>query len=586
MLGRGSLAEWLHLRLTDSQRQFVLWVVAGLACGFAAVLYHESIVGLFSWVREMSNAAGPFWGAAILIGAPTLGGLASGLIGTKIEKSAAGGGITQVKARYFLSFGVFRFREAFWRFVASALAVGSGNAMGPEGPTIHISAALASVIGRQFGLAKRKIQAMVPIGAAAGLSAAFNTPMAAMFFVFEELIGEITSRSIFGILIAVVLSAIVERTIVGEHALFILGLPAFQTSWWMLLCLPIAILAAVIGTAFVKTLLALRLRAREKRYAKFPLWLRPALAGAIIGLTGVVVLHLTGHDGVFSIGYDDLSEVLSGRLVVLSVLLILLVGKLFSYIAASTAGTSGGIFAPVLFFGGMIGAVVGVTGQELGFAYGNHVVGALALIGMGCMFASVIRCPLTSFMIVFEMTHNYTIMLPLMVGNIVAYALSVRWHALSLYDSMLLQDGITLRKMPACQGDQDWHSLPVQAIMTFDAATALDDLSAKENLERIGRIARNHHAYPVLGEAGKLAGIATHAELEELVKNGDNRPLAEILAGRRCVTVTSETSISDAARILVLEDVLEAPVVTPSDKTRLLGIVTLHDIARQQNAIE
>jgi CIC family chloride channel protein len=130
--------------------------------------------------------------------------------------------------------------------------VGSGNAMGPEGPTIHISAALASVIGRKFGLAKRKIQAMVPIGAAAGLSAAFNTPMAAMFFVFEELIGEITSRSIFGILIAVVLSAIVERTIVGEHALFILGLPAFETSWWMLLCLPIAILCAMIGTFFVR----------------------------------------------------------------------------------------------------------------------------------------------------------------------------------------------------------------------------------------------------------------------------------------------------------------------------------------------
>jgi CIC family chloride channel protein len=189
-------------------------------------------------------------------------------------------------------------------------------------------------------------------------------------------------------------------------------------------------------------------------------------------------------------------------------------------------------------------------------------------------------------MIVFEMTHNYTIMLPLMVGNIVAYALSVRWHALSLYDSMLLQDSISLKKMPVCQGDQDWHSLPVQAIMTFDVATALDDLCAKENLERVGRIARSHHAYPVLDASGKLAGIATHTELEELVKSGDKRPLAEVLAGRRCVTVTSETSISDAARILVLEDVLEAPVVTPSDKTRLLGIVTLHDIARQQNAIE
>jgi len=582
--GIGKLVEWLHLRLSENKRQFLIWVLAGLACGLAAVCYHESVVILFGWVRDLAAWAGTGWAVVVLVAAPTLGGLASGLIGTKIEKNAAGGGITQVKARYYLHFGVFRFREAFWRFVASALAVGSGNAMGPEGPTIHICSAVASGIGQMFGLAKRKIQAMVPVGAAAGLSAAFNTPMAALFFVFEELMGEVSSKSIFGILIAVVISAIVERTLVGEHTLFILGLPAFSTSWWMLLCIPIGIVCAAVGTFFVRTILKLRLKARETKAV--PLWLRPALSGALIGLIGVTVLNLTGHDGVFSIGYDDLSEVLSGRLLIPAVIALLLVGKFISYILATTAGTSGGIFAPVLFFGGMLGALVGIAGQRLGFGYNERVVGALALIGMGCMFASVIRCPLTSFMIVFEMTNNYTIMLPLMVGNIVAFLLSVRWHPISLYDSMLLQDGITLKRMPAYQGDQDWHSLPVKAIMTFDVASAKASLSARDNLDRIASAARFHHSYPVLDDSGKLVGMVTHAELEELAKNGNLSNVGELVTGRKLVAVSSEASISDVARILVLEDVLEAPVVPPGDNSRMLGIVTLHDIARQQNAIE
>ena len=574
----------LSLRLSDSQRQFLLWTLAGLACGLAAVAFHESITLLFDGVRAFSAWAGAGWGMLVLVAAPALGGLASGLIGEKIEKNAAGGGITQVKARYYLHFGVFRFREAVWRFIASALAVGSGNAMGPEGPTIHICAAVASGLGQYFGLAKRRVQQMVPIGAAAGLSAAFNTPMAALFFVFEELMGEVSPRSIFGILIAVVLSAIVERTILGEHALFVLSLPSFSTSWWMLLCVPIGILCAVVGTFFVRAILALRLRARQTKAVR-P-WLRPMLAGALVGLIGVSVLNLTGRDGVFSIGYDDLSEALNGRLLLPAVLVLLLVGKLVSYLLNSAAGTSGGIFAPVLFFGGMLGALAGVAGQILGFGYGGNVVGALALIGMGGMFASVIRCPLTSFMIVFEMTHNYTIMLPLMVGNIVAYALSARWHPIGLYDSMLLQDGITLRKMPAYQGDQDWHNLPVKAIMTFDVATADASLSAAANLDRISRLYRRHHAYPVLGADGMLVAVVTHAELEALAKDGDERALGGILSARKLVSVSSEASISDVARILVLEDVLEAPVVPSDGERRLLGIVTLHDIARQQNAIE
>lgn len=576
--------EWLRLHFSDNQRYFIIWVIAGLACGMTAVLYHEAIVTLFGWVRSLSRVFGDYTTYAILIAAPTIGGLISGIICSKIEPTAAGGGITQVKARYFLHFGVFRLREAFWRFVASAINVGSGMAMGPEGPTIHMCSAVASWIGQIFGLAKQRIQAMVPIGAAAGLSAAFNTPMAGMFFVFEELIGELSSRSIFGILIAVVLSAIVERTMLGEHALFTLGLPDFTTSWWMLLCIPIGIACAFIGTAFVKIILHLRVKARDRN--TIPTWIRPAISGLVVGLIGVVVLRLTGRDGVFSIGYEDLSDALNGDIIVPSVLVLLLVGKFFAYIAASAGNTSGGIFAPVLFIGGTAGALVGVGGLSAGLYDSHHIVGALALVGMGSMFASVIRCPLTSFMIVFEMTHNYTIMLPLMAGNIIAYVLSVHWHPLSLYDTMLVQDKITLKRMPAYQGEQDWHNLPVKAIMTFDVMTVRGDRSAAENLARIEKVARVHHAYPVINAEGSLQGMVTHGELERMAQEEGNPPILQLVGERRVVAISSETSIHDVARILVTEDVLQAPVIAPTEDKRMLGIVTLHDIARQQNAIE
>jgi CIC family chloride channel protein len=442
--------------------------------------------------------------------------------------------------------------------------------------------AVASRIGQYFGLAKHQVRMMVPVGAGAGLAAVFNAPLAGMFFVYEELIGELSSKALFGILIAVVTAAIVERTILGENPLFTLDLPNFETSWWMLLCIPLGIVCAALGTLFVRTLLALRQEVRHK--SSIPAWLRPALAGLMIGLAGVMAFQLTGHYGVFSTGYADLALALNGRLLVPYIVLILLVGKCFAYVVAATAGTSGGIFAPVLFMGGMTGALVGLCGQML-FGCGNDVVGAVALMGMGALFASVIRCPLASFMIVFEMTHNYTIMLPLMAGNIIAYVLSVRWHPIGLYDSMLLQDRITIRHMPAYQGGQDWHNLPVKAIMTFDVVSVDGAAGAAESLAKIAGEGRSHHAYPVLDQSGTPSGMITHSELEKLKASGSADPVMRHVDRERLVSVSPETSISDVARVLVRSDVLQVPVVQQAGG-KLLGIVTLHDIARQQNAIE
>ena len=195
---------------------------------------------------------------------------------------------------------------------------------------------------------------------------------------------------------------------------------------------------------------------------------------------------------------------------------------------------------------------------------------------------------MTSILIIFEMTRNYSLILPLMVGNLLAYVIAAKLRPVSIYDSLLLQDGIGLKKMPAYRGERDWRNLPVSTIMTHDCHTVAGELSAAENLRRIGSNGYKHHGYPVvLGEEGtRLAGVITHHELEEASAAGDERPVRELASRRKPIVLNPDNSIRDAANTLVVKDVLQAPVVSRKDPEKLLAIVTLHDIARQQNAIE
>jgi CIC family chloride channel protein len=575
--------EWMRLRLNDTQRYVIIWILSGLLCGFAAVLFHQAIDLVFKMVSAWAHVASsvsPIGLYGVLIIAPAIGGVLAGLIVRYIEPTAVGSGIPQTKERYYRHFGYFRLREAFWRFLAGALSVGSGNSLGREGPTVHICATIASVIGQVFGVAKKRVQAMVPIGMGAGIAAAFNTPMAAMFFVFEELMGDFSTKSMFGILLAVVIAAIVERTILGEHPAFALMLPQFHTDWWMLVALPLGIIAALFGVGFVSSILRFRQKMRDA--SRLPSWIRPGVGGLGVGMIGALVLWSTQHYGVFGIGYADLSMALNGRMLTLTVVLALFCGKFLATILAYGCGGSGGLFAPALFIGGFLGAIVGIIGQQV-FSFGNDVVGAISLLGMGAFFAAVIRCPLTSFMIIFELTRNYTLILPLMVGNSLAYMLALRWQPVAIYDALLLQDKISLKKSPSYQGAQDWQNLPIQTIMTFDPVTIRCEQSIDEGLASVRY--RKHHAYPVMNDAAQLCGMITHHELELLNQEDGTRLLQSILKKRAVVSVNPNQSIRDVAAVLVMKDVLQVPVVSATESTKLLGIVTLHDVARQQNAI-
>ncbi len=584
---RLTLPEYLRQHFTDTQRYLIIWIITGLACGLAAVAFHKSIDLVFHMVRDLVTWLGDgssgmtyfYLGAA-----PVIGGLLTGLVLVYLEPSASGSGIPQTKAQYYRDFGVIRLREAIYRFIVGTISVGFGMSLGREGPTVHICSAIASKIGQFFGLAKKRVQAMVPLGMGAGISAAFNTPMAAVFFVFEELLGDFSSKAFFGIFVTVVIAAAVQRLLIGEHPAFDIELGLITTDWWMLLAIPLGLFSALFGRGFVEGILQTRQYFRSM--GKIPAWVRPAIGGLGVGVVGVTVAWLTdGNMGIFGIGYGDLDAALNGRLTVIAVVALLFFGKIVATLLAYGSGGSGGLFAPTLFIGGMLGALVGLIAQPL-FNYSNEIVGAMALLGMGAFFAAVIRCPMTSIVIIWEMTGQYALILPLMVGNMLAWLLSGKLQPVPMYDALLLQDKINLKKMPHYKGDQDWRNLPVSTIMTFDPVELVQGKPIQSSLEHLEQTGSKHHAYPVMDAQGKLTGMVTHHELEEKVREEPEAVVAGCMKGRTLVTLQPETSIRDVAQTLVLQDVLQAPVVSSKDPQKLMGIVTLHDIARQQNAID
>jgi len=584
---RQSLPEYLRQHFTDTQRYLIIWIITGLACGLAAVAFHKSIDFVFHLFLQISHAFGEekrvYFYLALGLG-PVVGGLLTGLILTYVEPTASGSGIPRTKSQYYRDFGVIRLREGFYRFIVGTISVGSGMSLGREGPTVHICSAIASSIGQTFGLAKKRVQAMVPLGMGAGISAAFNAPMAAVFFVFEELLGDFSSKSFFGIFLAVVLAAAVQRLLVGEHPAFDIELGLISTDWWMLMALPLGLLSALFGKGFVEGILQTREFFRERM--PIPAWIKPGIGGLGVGVVGVAVAFFSdGNLGIFGVGYNDLDAALNGRFTLISIVAMLLFGKIIATVLAYSGGGSGGLFAPTLFIGGMLGALIGLLVQPL-FGYSSQIVGAMALLGMGTFFAAVIRCPMTSIVIIWEMTGQYALILPLMAGNILGWVISSKLQPVPLYDALLLQDKIDLKKMPHYKGDQDWRNLPISTIMSFDPAGVSAESLGREALKRINDEGNRHHAYPVVSSDGRLFGMITHHELEESVQAGSTKSIGEMISEQRLVKIKPETSIRDVAQTLVLDDVLQAPVVSSKDEHKLIGIVTLHDIARQQNAIE
>ena len=423
------------------RRDFFIYITIGLLCGGVAVIFHLSIRLVFDTLRTYQNQQMPWTMLSLMVIAPAIGGLFIGLIVQYVEPRAAGGGIPQTKEAYWNNNGILTIKEAFWRFILTVISLGSGGSLGREGPTVHLCASVASQIGQWLTLRKEIFQSMIPVGMGAGLAAAFNTPLAAITFVIEEvLLHDYKAKAIGGIIFASVTAAAVERLVLGSNPVYVVHLLPFDIDWWMLVCLPIGILGGISAHIFVTGLLSSR--QFFQNWKQCPNWGKPAIGGLAMGMTGTMIFVTTGHEGMFGLGYDDFTDTLSGNIFGI-ILLVLFVGKIIATILSYSSGGSGGIIAPSLYIGMMLGGSVGSLLIHF-FDLSNSIVGGTALLGMGAFFAGTIRVPFTSVLLVYEMTGNYSLILPLMFGNILAYNIAERLRPTPLHEALLIQNGIHL----------------------------------------------------------------------------------------------------------------------------------------------
>jgi CIC family chloride channel protein len=549
------LRAGLRFAPTEAQRLFALTVTIGMLCGLAAVAFHLMIAFFEEHLIEVaSSAPGHAW-IGWTIAVPIAGGLACGCLLQWVVPNARGSGIPQVKIAFTQGEPV-RARDALGKFFVSALQIGSGASLGREGPTVQICAGIASTLGKWVGISPKNQRRLIPVGVAAGIAAAFNAPIAAVTFTIEEVVGNLDQAVLSGVIVAAALAAVIERSILGENPIFrIPETYGLHHPSSLLLYAVIGIAAALASLVFTESLLALRSRFRAMR--AIPPWARPGIGGAVTGVLAVACLWALGLRGVTGGGYAVLGRTLTGELAgraLIALCLAKLVATIFSY----ASGGAGGIFAPSLFIGGTLGGAIGLLDVRL-LGHTDEPTGAFALVGMGAVFSGVIRAPITSVLIIVELTKGYSLILPLMIANMTAYALARHWRPRSIYEALLEQDGVRLEAPPPSDGLDG-----VSVGSAVEPARPVCQLGLAANPGEIlfgAQTAPHQHVFPVLDSERHLLGIVTSEELRSL----ESEPtLAGLVTAsdvmRSPVSVRPEDDLRAALEVMLANGIREVPV--------------------------
>jgi CIC family chloride channel protein len=566
------LRVFLRVVPSENHRVFAVALIAGALCGLAAVSFHLAIIATENRLIERAlHAHGRVWIWWTLL-IPTLGGLVSGALLQYVVPGARGSGVPQVKVAYAVRGGRVPFIEAIGKFLIGVIQIGSGSSLGREGPTVQICAGVASTLGRAAALSRDNLKRLLPVGAAAGIAAAFNAPIAAVTFTLEEVVGDLDQAVLSWIVVAAAIAAVIERSILGEHPVFTIaqhyGLGHASS---LLTYAALGVAAAAISLLFTESLLGLR--QWFQRMTLIPAWARPGVGGLITGMLAAIAIAWLKTNGVTGGGYATLSEALSGNLAIRA-LLALCVFKLIATVFSYSSGGAGGIFAPALFIGGMLGGVFGYLDQSI-LHHGNEL-GAFALVGMGAVFAGIIRAPITSVLIIFEMTGSYDLILPLMISNMTAYALARHFRPTPIYEALLHQDGIYLPHRTG-KVSHALEQLKVGSAMTTDPVTLLSKSTVAEAIRQIEN--DKFSTYPVVDEQGDFVGMVTEMRLRRTAAEGGlDRRVRTIV--QHTASVEPEHKLVRAVVRMEKSGVRHLGVVDRKGGNKLIGLLTMSDVVR------
>jgi len=560
-------------------------LLVGLGAGLGAIVFRWLIGAVHDLLFDGLPAALPFLGDWVLVVAPAVGGLIVGPLIYFFAREAKGHGVPEVMEAVALRGGRIRPIVVVIKSLASSISIGSGGSVGREGPIVQIGSALGSTLGQMLRMSDERIRNLVACGAAGGIAATFNAPIAGVIFALEVILGEFSVRYFSTVVIASVTSSVVGRIAFGNVPAF--AVPAYRLTspWELLLYALMGIFAAMVAVAFTRILYLFE--DLFDNWRGFPEYLKTPVGGALLGLGGLLFFRFNSSPGLqvpgdpvafFGVGYEAMEWALLGQGTVLLLLALLLI-KILSTSLTIGSGGSGGVFAPSLFIGAMMGGAFGHAANIL-FPALTIAPGAYALVGMAAVFAGASRAPITSILILFEMTDDYRIILPLMLATVISTILAEHLSRESIYTLKLLRRGVRLeqgRDIDVMQG------VLVGEAMTIRVDTVPADLPLEEL--RLVFAESHHHGFPVLDEGGALFGIVTLQDLQRAAERGglQGRTVRDI-ATRSLLTVYPDEPPDEpmwvALKRLGTRDVGRLPVVDRRDPGRLLGLIRRSDIVR------
>jgi CIC family chloride channel protein len=560
-------------RLTRSETALliVLGSVVGIATGFAAVAFiwliqnaKELFFGKSLFFLNHMVTHGEYWVVVI----PAVGGALAGPIIYKFAKEAKGHGVPEVMESVALKGGLIRPRVALAKSVASALCIGSGGSAGREGPIIQIGSTLGSAIGQLFRMSSSRVTTLVGCGAAAGISAVFNAPIAGVIFSLEIILGDFAIKTFSPVIFSSVIASVVSRAFLGNSPAFTVPAYSLVSAWEIPLYIGLGVVGAFVALAFTHTLYFVEDRFDSLR---IPGAVKPILGGLAVGAIGLFFPQ------VFSDGYETIRNALRGELPIF-ILGVLILLKIAATSFTLGSGNSGGIFAPSLFMGAVAGGLYGELVHYL-FPLVTASSGAYALVGMAAVVSGTTHAPITALLIIFEMTGDYRIILPLMIVVVLSTLVARRVTGESIYTLKLVRRNIRLR------GGRDvniMESIKVSEVMEDDYE-AIRDITPLQQVFSIMRSSRSSF-FPVVDSRGRIVGTLSFQDVRTIILDKpevDALVIAQDICHPHPPTLCPNDSLDEALQKLALRDLEFLPVVAPDESQKLIGILKKSDIFGQ-----